>query len=67
MEAERISRAMGRIEAALERIERARETNAHAAASSGGNPELVARHEALRESVIATIGELDTLIGRLER
>lgn len=62
---ERISQAMGRIEAALARIERASAERASAAPS--GNAELVARHEALRESVSASIAELDTLIGRLDR
>lgn len=68
MAEDRISQAIERIERALARIE----TQAALAGSSarGGESadgELAARHEALRESVAASISELDTLIGGLER
>ena len=65
---QRISQAMERIEAALVRIERASADRFadRAAAGQTAGAALVARHEALRESVGATIAELDTLIGRLE-
>ena len=63
---------MERIERAIARIE----TQAALAASSAGranrsqavaNAALVARHEALRESVAASLGELDALIGGLDK
>jgi t-SNARE complex subunit (syntaxin) len=68
MSSERISQAMGRIDAALARIE----TQAALARHTGGGrstapAELVERHEALRESVDASLAELDALIQRLER
>ena len=62
MEDARIEKAVGRIEAALARIERA---NASTSANPG-NAELVARHEALRESVSASLADLDRLIERIE-
>ena len=64
MAEERISSAMARIEAALDRIERAAAERpvdpAHA------NDGLVSRHEALREAVGASLVELDALIERIE-
>ncbi len=68
MSDDRIASAFERIEAALGRIER----SANAPASSPGSSseeiaELAARHAALRETVGASLGELDQLIERLER
>ena len=66
---ERIPDAMARIEAALGRIERAASERPAATASTTDNAnaaELVARHEALRETVNASLADLDRLIGRLE-
>ena len=64
MEAKRISRAVDRIGAALDRIERVAKDGPTSPPQS--NAELVARHEALREAVNTNIAKLDTLIGRLE-
>lgn len=67
MTEDRISQAMERIERALARIE----TQAALSGSAGGgaraDAELAARHEALRESVAASISELDSLIGGLDK
>ena len=62
MEREQTLRAIARIEAALARLEAASEKPATAPDST-----LLARHEALRQTVSATLSELDTLIGALER
>ena len=67
MEEDRLSRAIGRIERALARIE----TQTALAASRprhehGPDHALAARHEALRASVATSLTELDTLIERLE-
>lgn len=68
MDDDRISKAVGRIEQALARIETqaalARSGPRHAA---DDDSELAARHEALRDSVSASLAELDTLIGGLEK
>jgi len=70
MEADRIARAIGRIEAALDRIAAAREASAAAAAAapaaSARVVELVNTHERLREQVAETLRELEDLIGSLE-
>jgi hypothetical protein len=68
MSSQRISQAMARIDAALARIE----TQAALAGTASGTRslapvELVERHEALRESVDASLAELDALIERLDR
>jgi len=64
---DRIASAYDRIEAALGRIERsARATASPSAQSPGADADLAARHAALRETVTATLGELDQLIERLE-
>jgi multidrug efflux pump subunit AcrA (membrane-fusion protein) len=62
MEREQTLRTIARIEAALARLEAA--YNAPATAPDSALP---ARHEALRQTVSATLLELDTLIGALER
>ncbi|MEX0341926.1 MAG: hypothetical protein AB3N06_05010 [Erythrobacter sp.] len=68
MSSERIQNAMDRIDRALARIETQAALATHAsAAGSAGNAELVARHEALRESVSSTVSELDALIAGLEK
>ncbi|AXK42432.1 MULTISPECIES: hypothetical protein [Erythrobacter] len=67
MNSERIQNALDRIDRALARIETQAALKAHSPVSSGPtNAELVARHEALRESVAASISELDGLIKGLE-
>lgn len=64
----RIASAYDRIEAALARIERG--ARAPASPTSEGSAEdaaeLAARHAQLRETVAASLGELDTLIARFE-
>ena len=60
MEQDRVETALARIEAAAARIEAA-----SARAPATGNPELSRKHEQLRASVTASIGELDALIGKL--
>ena len=62
MTGDRIARAMARIEAAAQRIEAA----ARRPVSSGGDPELAARYEALRGEAGAALADLDRLIGSLE-
>lgn len=64
MDEERISKAMARIDAALARIEQSAAKGARADASAA---QLVARHEKLRESVSASLAELDQVIGALEK
>ena len=59
----RITSAIDRIEKALARIE----TQAALGRSGSGDAALARKHEALRESVSASLAELDTLIERLER
>ncbi|MBU0668770.1 MAG: hypothetical protein KKE77_04740 [Alphaproteobacteria bacterium] len=64
---DRIASAYDRIEAALDRIERSARAPARAPApSSQADPDLAARHAALRATVSASLGELDELIKRLE-
>ena len=62
MEGDRIARATARIEAAARRIEAA----AGNTASSGGDPELSAKYQALRSEAGEALAELDRLIGSLE-
>lgn len=64
MEDQSINDAKARINAALVRIEKAA---ASASSNSGASAKLVARHEAMREKVSASLGELDALIEKLER
>ena len=64
MTEERIESAIGRIEAALARIATCAETMRPAPPSVSG---LVVKHEELRESVVASMRELDELIERLEQ
>ncbi len=67
MDDDRISKAVGRIEQALALIEtQAALTGSGARAAAGGDAELSARHEALRDSVSASLAELDSLIGEIE-
>lgn len=64
---DRIASAYDRIEAALDRIERSARAPAPAPSpTSEADSELAARHAALRETVSASLGELDELIKRLE-
>ncbi|MFT6473418.1 MAG: hypothetical protein ACJAUS_001117 [Qipengyuania sp.] len=63
MTSQRIQSAMDRIDRALARIETQAALASHSpAAGAPTNAELVARHEALRESVTTTISQLDALI-----
>jgi|InoplaM3SPM_1038593.scaffolds.fasta_scaffold117699_1 hypothetical protein len=64
MNGERIENAVQRIEAALARIAGAADAVAPQAPSVSS---LVVKHEALRETVSATLKELDDLIGAMER
>ena len=65
---ERITQALARIDAALDRIETASSNRpAIAAPDKPAMAALVARHENLRESVSGSLTELDALIERLER
>ena len=64
MEASRASQAVSRIEAALARIERAAE---QAPASTASDSDLALRHRRLEDTVRKQLGELDTLIARLEQ
>lgn len=64
MTEERIDSAIGRIEAALARIASCAERMRPAPPSVSG---LVVQHEELRESVAASLRELDDLIERLEQ
>jgi hypothetical protein len=65
MDGDRIERAMARIEAASQRIEAAA-ARAVPSASSGTDPELQTRYEALRGEAGAALAELDRLLGALE-
>ena len=62
MSDDRIAKALERIDAALARIEACEIRTASASDDS-----LVRRHQALRNTVEETLGELDALIMRLER
>ncbi|TMM49744.1 hypothetical protein [Qipengyuania marisflavi] len=63
MIADRISQALERIDRALAQIETQAALAKHAPASnSAADSDLAVRHDALRQSVTATIAELDTLI-----
>ncbi len=65
MPVDRIASAYDRIEAALGRIERC--ARAHSVAHPPeADPDLAARHARLRETVSASLTELDRLIERLE-
>ncbi|MFA7595847.1 MAG: hypothetical protein WCY92_05780 [Novosphingobium sp.] len=70
MSRDRIDIAVRRIESALARIESAAgDTERHAPEPSLVEPDegLLIRHEALRQSVRASLAELDALIGALEK
>ena len=68
MESARISQAMDRIDRALARIEtQAALGRQRVPALMDEDPQLAQKHEALKETVRTTLGELDTLIERLER
>ena len=54
-----MDQALSRIETALSRIEAA----THRLGDSDADPELAARHEALRSAVGDALKQLDTLIG----
>lgn len=62
MDRDRTEQAVQRIEAALARISKQADTPATAPVS-----ELVNRHEDLRDSVAASLKELDGLIERLQK
>jgi hypothetical protein len=62
MEEDRIARALARIEAAAGRIEAAGRP-----AGGDGDPAFEARYQALRHEAGAALGELDRLIGTLDR
>lgn len=62
MSGERSSRALARIEAALERIATATRQGAKADASLQELADLRARHEKLRQAVAGSLAELDQLI-----
>jgi hypothetical protein len=62
MEEERIAKALARIEAAARRIESA----ATKPSPSSSDPDLVQRHERLREEAWAALTEIDSLIEVLE-
>lgn len=70
MESDRIEHAIRRIEAALARIDSARDgaaaAGAKAASSSARVIGLVNAHEKLREHVAETLRELDDVLGKLE-
>jgi hypothetical protein len=63
---ERIELAVRRIEAALTRVEAAAR-NRQVGASLAPDQALLNRHEALRQTVSASLAELDALIGVLEK
>ena len=65
MEAERINRALARIEAAGARIETA--AGELLAREPAADADLVRRHEDLRSEAGAALAELDELIGELDR
>lgn len=62
MSGDRSSRALARIEAALERIEAATRRGAQAGASSEELADLRMRHDKLRAAVADSLAELDQLI-----
>lgn len=62
MSGERSSRALARIEAALERIQSATRNRAAVPASSDELADLHLRHERLRAAVTDSLSELDQLI-----
>ena len=65
---ERISEALARVDAALDRIEtEAARPASNAPQDKPAMAALVARHETLRETVSGSLAELDSLIARLER
>ena len=59
----RILSAIDRIEKALARIE----TQAALSGGSGSSGDLAEKHDTLRRQVTASLAELDTLIGEMER
>jgi len=70
MSAERITSALTRIEAAMARIDTAREGLGEAEGKPGSSSarvvELVNVHEKLREQVAESLRELDALLAQLE-
>ena len=66
MDGERIARALSRIEAAADRIERGAK-RAPAATAPTGDVELERKYLSLRNETGAALAELDRLIGSLER
>lgn len=62
---QRTTLALARIDRALERIKAA--SSQPKAPDKPAMAALVARHEALRESVSGSLADLDALIGKLER
>ena len=68
MSSDRIQNALDRIDTALARIETQAALVSHASPEDGApDAGLAARHEALRESVTASIAEIDALIEGLEK
>ena len=62
MDAERIRRALARIEEAAGRIEQA----ASVGGAPAGDPQLASRYDALRSETAAALQDLDRVIGSLE-
>ena len=62
MSGDRTSRALARIETALQRIEAATRKSVTAAASSTELADLQSRHDRLRAAVTDSLAELDQLI-----
>ena len=67
MDDDRISKAVARIEQALARIETQAALAGSGARNTARGAQLAAKHDALRDSVSASLAELDSLIGGLER
>ena len=66
MEEANLDRAIARIGSAVARLERAVD-GAGLGESGAGDRDLAAKHEALRRQVGSALGEIDRLIGTLER
>ena len=62
MEEKRISKALARIEAAAKRIEAA----AHRPVAPQADPDLVRKHQALRQEAWAALAEIDQLVEAME-
>jgi hypothetical protein len=67
MHSKRVEQALARLEAAAARIEAAAARPAPSTTSASPDFALINRHEALKDTVAASLRDLDALIGRLER